>query len=118
MILGESVIGSMYEANDNSGLNIIEVVAKIDNSKKPLRGCSLRLDVVVVDADDRIEVDVHAFVDSVVIKRVISIKMKRSMVLISLKMIFFFCDKRQYLTEYFSLAFQITLLFVSFLFIM
>ena len=109
-------MGSMYEANDNSGLNIIEVVAKIDNSKKPLRGCSLRL--VVVDADDRIEVDVHAFVDSVVIKRVINIKMKRSMVLISLKMIFFFCDKRQYLTEYFSLAFQITLLFVSFLFFM
>ena len=114
----------MYEANDNSGLNIIEVVAKIDNSKKPLRGCSLRLDVVVVvvvvvvDADDRIEVDVHAFVDSVVIKRVINIKMKRSMVLISSKMIFFFCDKRQYLTEYFSLAFQITLLFVSFLFFM
>ena len=101
MILGESVIGSMYEANDNSGLNIIEVVAKIDNSKKPLRGCSLRLDVVVVvvDADDRIEVDVHAFVDSVVIKRVSNVEMKRSIVLISVKMIFFFCDKRQYLTE-------------------
>ena len=93
MILGESVIGSIYEANDNSGLNIIEVVAKIDNSKKLLRWCSLRLVVVNDagdDADDRIEADVHAFVDSVVIKRVNNIKTKRSMVLIYLSVISYF----------------------------